>query len=130
MTRENTKKLFDRFDFFKPEKSLQETLMSFGFECGDGWFDLIWNLCQDIELLLALHNPNSDDEAYYPFEVIQVKEKFGQLRFYTNWLTDGIDDRISKAEVESSRTCELCGDPGSLVNKGGWLSTVCENCKK
>ena len=117
MSPENTKNLFDRFKFFHPEKSLRESLMSFGFEHDDGWFKIIWNLCEKIESL-----------AKDTFEVLQVKEKFGTLRFYTSSSTNEIEKFIDEAEELSSKTCELCGQEGSLHTSGGWLKTLCSKC--
>ncbi|MCA1806515.1 MAG: hypothetical protein LC687_01425 [Actinobacteria bacterium] len=120
MNQQNTKSLFENFAFFRPDKSLQETLMSFGFECGDGWFDLIYKLCEDL----------ADMELPMDFEVIQVKEKFGGLRFYINGATEDVFDRINKAEEESYTICENCGEPSEGPERTkGWVSTLCETCK-
>ena len=120
MNQQNTQKLFDEFAFFHPEKGPQETLMGFGFECGDGWFDLIYRLCEDLV----------DMEVPEDFEVLQVKEKFGGLRFYVNGATEDVMDRINKAEEESYSICENCGEPADGPERmKGWVSTVCEKCK-
>lgn len=124
MNNENTAKLFERFKFFHPERPLTEALMAFGFECGDGWFDLIWKLCEDIEKML----PTMVSIPEEPFEVVQVKEKFGGLRFYVTNANSEILDRISKAEAESYKTCEVCGAPGQ-PNNAGWITTLCEKCR-
>ena len=42
-----SKKLLD--DFPRLFRNRHETSMRRGFECGDGWFDLIFKLAQDIE---------------------------------------------------------------------------------
>ena len=121
MNEQNTAKLFNDFSFFHPEKGPQETLMCFGFEVGDGWFDLIYKLCEDIKAL----NPPED------FEVIQVKEKFGGLRFYCNSATKEIHDRINIAEEKSYHICEGCGVdvPEGPVRDRGWIVTLCTACK-
>ena len=38
-----------------------------------------------------------------------------------------IDEAISEAEEESARTCETCGNPGTL--NGGW-GTLCDECRE
>jgi len=70
--------------------------------------DIVWRLCEDLEPLVA--------EAGQPFEVLQVKQKFGGLRFYVSHRhrTDAILQRIEAAELESLRTCEVCGKPGKV----------------
>jgi len=93
-----TKRLADRWPtWFDVHGDIRHTLMPFGFP-GDGWFDLIWKLCEDLEPLVG---PD--------FEVIQVKEKFGGLRFYVDNATAQANDRISQAENDSYEICEECG---------------------
>jgi hypothetical protein len=93
--------------------------MCFGFECDGGWYPLLTKLCDD---LMKLDLPEG-------FEVEQVKEKFGTLRFYVSHYTDEISELITAAEEESSRTCERCGQPGRLRG-GAWLKTLCDYCHK
>jgi predicted HicB family RNase H-like nuclease len=88
-------------------------------ECGDGWFDILWRLCDDIHAMRP--------------KVQQIKEKFGGLRFYASFNGDYTDqgwERIKKAEEEASETCEQCGQPGELRNAEGWWETSCEKCHK
>lgn len=58
-------------------------------------------------------------------EAVQIKEKFGTLRFYTNTSDRYIDGLISMAESMSSITCETCGKPGHLRG-GGWVYAACD----
>ena len=59
---------------------VRHTLMPFGFQCGDGWFDILWRLCVDLEPLVAELEKETGDR----FEVVQVKQKVGTLRFYVS----------------------------------------------
>lgn len=59
-------------------------------------------------------------------EIMQIKEKFGGLRFYVMQGSDELFDAINAAEEESLKLCELCGEPGSLRKTGGWLRTLCD----
>jgi len=60
------------------------------------------------------------------FEVLQVKEKFGDLRFYANCRRDeAIRQRIGIAANESFRTCEVRGQPGTLQGAGR-IKTLCD----
>jgi hypothetical protein len=97
------------------------TLMHFGFRHGDGWFDLLWWLCERLEPVVAA----AEKETGSPFEVLQVKEKFGGLRFYVNYKNDAISTLIETAAVESFYTCEVCGQPGKR-RVGGWIQTLCD----
>lgn len=155
---------------------MRETLMCWGFEVGDGWFNIIDALCANIQSHVnhsrkerartlrfnrALARAKKGDMNglfnYYNFGrkqtlsdytvssalaalekgtelkvphachqviAVQVKEKFGTLRFYY----DGGDEYVraldNMAESMSARTCEVCGNPGK-VYRDGWHSTLC-----
>ena len=83
-------------------------------ECRDGWFDLLMDLSTALEAL-------GED-----IEVVQVKEKYGTLRFYINGGTAKADELISAAEARSSVTCDICGAEGTLDTSRHWRSTRCE----
>lgn len=103
--------LFEQFTKVWPERFSEVTY----FECGDGWFDLLWQLCEELE------------DYGSAVKVLQVKEKFGGLRFYTNYSDDTIDAAVERAEQEAAKTCERCGEPGELRG-GSWLKTLCNKC--
>lgn len=70
-------------------------------ECGPGWKGLY-------EPLLALC-------AARNVPVLQVKEKFGGLRFYVEWTAPeraSVQQIISAAENYSYHVCEHCGEDG------------------
>jgi hypothetical protein len=50
-----------------------------------------------------------------------VKVKFGGLRIYVNHANDAIRQRFEAAELESIRTCEVCGQPGKRKRAGTTL---------
>jgi hypothetical protein len=125
MNEENTKKLLDRFNFFQPTMHNSKTpLSTSGFEVEDGWFDLIWKLCEDLDEMRKHLIIIPED----PFQVLQVKEKFGGLRFYINGCSNDMFQRILKAEHDSFEICETCGAPGKLRNQDGWCTTLCDDC--
>ena len=124
MRRELEQKLIERWpSWFKVNGDFRETRMMDGFVHGDGWFDIVWRLCEDLEPLVI----EAEKATGQPFEVLQVKEKFGGLRFYVSHShrTDAIRQRIGAAELESVRTCEVCGQPGSR-RKGELSPVVCD----
>lgn len=98
--------------------NIMSTAMCWGFECQTGWFLILWELSEAIE---AINNKRTDN---FRFEAIQVKEKYGGLRFYMTGYTDEISKLIRKAEDRAAFTCEVCGRPGRL-NDGGWLMVRC-----
>ncbi len=60
---------------------------------------------------------------------VQIKEKFGTLRFYLNCGTREMTDLISEAEGKTHKTCEDCGKPGERAGDG-WVRTLCVDCDK
>jgi hypothetical protein len=66
-----------------------------------------------------------DEEAEKVPTVVQVKEKFGTLRFYVSGATEAQYNYISFAESMSGVTCETCGGPGKRLGHG-WVYTSCE----
>lgn len=99
-------------------------------ECMAGWRDLY-------EPLIDLCNTKK-------IKVLQVKEKFGLLRFYTD--KPELDLIIRAAENHSKNVCEACGTSGykferpdgGLVNKvttgpsrsSNWIKTFCDPCRE
>jgi hypothetical protein len=111
MTLELEKKLTDRWPtWFHTAGDLRHTLMPLGFQCGDGWFGILWSLCARLDHLMETEGGVGSEQ----FEVLEVKEKFGGLRFYVNHLSEAIDAAIEAAKLESLGTCELCGRRGQL----------------
>jgi hypothetical protein len=124
--------------------------------CDDGWFDILdsllnvinWRLSRWEEVASIKKKLEDKGEpvgewifkyfASHPnnpldtFQVDQIKEKFGGLRFYYSGLEEYsgreyIDGAVMMAESLSSRLCEECGNSGATrTTKGGWwIRTLC-----
>lgn len=88
---------------------------------GEGWQ----------ELITTVHTALT---ALFPeYEILQIKEKFGGLRYY--WAApEGADPAlvtaghalVDAAEAQSFKICERCGKEGSVQSLGGWLVTLCD----
>jgi hypothetical protein len=123
--------------------SPQNTAMCWGFECADGWFSLIESIC---EYLMGDVNRLKDriQSVYYKDEerdamrlelaeaeknipvVMQVKEKFGGLRFYVHGATEKQFDYIYFAEHLSYKVCEDCGTMKDVMSYDiSWIRTLC-----
>lgn len=90
-----------------------------------GWFPLVDALLTDLSKL----------PTWNISQVSQIKEKFGGLRVYIDYLetnTDAdiaqMDELISKAETRSLELCQSCGAAGTRKNKGNWVVTMCDMC--
>jgi len=110
----------------------------YGCIAPDGWKWIV----EDCDRLLARLDPD--------YEIHQVKEKFGTLRYYYGSdkdyeLQEIMDAVVRQAEILSSSTCEVCGNSSVMsspdkgvkfddsavlksTTNGGWLKTICNNC--
>ena len=122
MSPELEQKLTEEFpELFKGRsRPKSESLMAFGCEHGDGWFDIIRCVCAAIENYLKRMETRPD------YEFFQIKEKFGTLRVYDNGHDEYIAGAIRMAENMSAFTCEVTGNPGRLCKKGQWYRTLCD----
>jgi hypothetical protein len=122
MTPELDQKLVKDFPLLYTQRdwSMSHTLMCWGFP-EDGWEPLIRELSDKIETYNRQNLPNE------PVQAVQVKEKFGGLRFYVYGGTEEIWDLIDEAEEKSFTICEFCGKPGK-PRATGWIKTLCDEC--
>lgn len=141
MREELDKKLVEKYPILYRDryKDMIETCMCWGFEHGDGWFDIIDKLSEKIE---NINNLNLG----FIIVADQVKEKFGTLRFYyhaeatgdglteeqlhrNTLLAELVDNAIDVAEFKTEHTCEACGKRGKLRG-GGWIKCLCDEHAK
>ncbi|OYV28370.1 MAG: hypothetical protein B7Z79_13065 [Thiomonas sp. 20-64-9] len=104
------------------ERQKEGSLMHYGLTCGDGWFNLIDGLCAYLQWL-------TDDHGEPQVTATQVKEKFGQLRFYIagrHMATDKQRAAIDFTEFMSARTCDVCGKRGEIIKGGMPIVTRCK----
>jgi len=123
--------------------SPQNTAMCWGFDCADGWYGLIKSICQFL-MSDVNHLKARIESEYYKDEekdkmrlelieaeknipvVVQVKEKFGGLRFYVHDATEKQHDYIDFAEYLSYQICEECGTMKDVMSYNlGWIKTLC-----
>lgn len=131
MTEELENKLYAKYPkiFVNKDKSMMETCMCWGIECGDGWYWLLDNLCGSIQW--RIDNPpwiNGIREVIPQVTTNQIKEKFGTLRFYYSGGNDDISSMVSFAEALSGGICEICGTTKHVGCTKGWLITICKDC--
>lgn len=116
------KKLCISFPMLYNNQNIDNKNLYFDFECNNGWYKLIHQLSSNIENILK-----KDD---LPFYAVQVKQKFGALRFYMNQTNDKINKLICDAETQSNKICEECGDIGKITNRNSYFYCLCQNCIK
>ena len=102
----------------------KSSCMFWGLDVGDGWYNLLDTCFEEL--------------SKYPVTLEQVKEKFGKLRLYYNWMgseeipQDEFDVMekevyliVDKYETISGTVCEVCGNKGELRVELGWITTLC-----
>jgi len=114
-------------------KHMTETTMCWGFECGDGWFNIINQLMSQIQHHVDWKQDRKErfnqGDGCVQVTLDQVKEKLGTLRFYYTGGDDHIRGLVTMAEAMSGVTCEKCGNAGHFRGKG-WYYTSCEEHAK
>jgi len=89
----------------------------------------ISNWLEEISQKIPLPNYRNQKSEIPQVEALQVKEKFGGLRFYYSGGDELISGMVQMAEYLSYRTCEDCGRCDDTVGKtSGWISVVCRQC--
>ena len=132
MKQELDKLLCERYPkmMINRNKSMMETTMCWGFECGDGWYNILNLLMSNIQHYTDWNNKNFE-KGYTQYKQVpqvtldQVKEKFGTLRFYYTGGDEHISGMVRMAESMSSVICEECGNPGERRGSG-WIYTACD----
>lgn len=121
--------------FIERSKTVYESCMGRGFECGNGWFPIINSLCYQIQQYIDGHNKYAKQrkEPKVPqFVALQVKEKFGSLRIYNQGGDEYCKGLVDMAVSWSWNTCEICGDGGKRLvgHTKGWIGSICVDCSK
>jgi hypothetical protein len=124
-----------------------ETCMAWGIECGNGWHDLIDALCTEIDAVVK-HTNELYPHLKFAVVAAQVKEKYGGLRFYVDFIHDHellededamkkITSRINEIngmiriiESLSRKTCEECGDKCELDTVNIFPRAICNACEQ
>jgi hypothetical protein len=143
MKQELDKQLCERYPkiFVNRHADMMTTAMCWGFEHGDGWFNIIDQLCANIQHHIDYSHKNHMWDLQWNQEhpkdqrsvrdivpqvvATQVKEKFGTLRFYYDGGDDQIFGMACMAASMSAVTCEECGSPGKQRGSG-WIYTACD----
>lgn len=108
----------------------------YGCIAPDGWKTIV----EETDAMLAYLDPE--------YEIQQIKEKYGTLRYYyeggkTRLVQDIMYAVVRQAEYESASSCEGCGnsssrsdsskgityDPTAVLKvRNGWYKTICDSC--
>ena len=88
------------------------------FDCGDGWYRVLHELCAKLSLLTL--KPE--------FRITSVAVRFGKMRIGTNRCSPAIDTFILDAENASEKICEICAGEAIMHCRDDRLMVRCRDC--
>lgn len=131
---EENKKLVERFPFLLPRSrwtDLPEEDYDYSWTeldaMPDGWRKAFGEMmCSEIKCALL----SVSQEALDNYRIVQIKEKYGGLRWYDNGypVGSGIGDIIGKYETLSQHICMRCGKPDVPIVGDWWIFPFCKEC--
>lgn len=100
-------------------------------ETGDGWFQLIYDLCKEIEAVYKREGIVANiivDAIYEKYGVLHFDFFFekNSLEYFS--YEEEIIKLVNDYEDRSETICEECGNIGILRDVNGWLSVSCDKC--
>lgn len=129
MTEAAEAKLVERFPRLCNQFRKEGSPFHRGFQCDDGWRELIYSCLSKIQLIADL--------AGLDIEIAQMKQKFAELRIYLNIKTkEGANeeqedlarsiiwDVVEKTSLASKKICEISGQYGTLCKDGSRYKTL------
>ena len=132
-SRKQNEELVEQYPFLKPYDPITGGFLSdydYAFTALDdmpkGWRSAFGKqMCEEIREELV------KEGKLDKYRVDQVKEKYGQLRWYDHCGTEKIEKEIiPKYEKLSAQTCVVCGNAAATNYERGHAVPLCEKCAK
>jgi len=90
------------------------------YDWPSGWDEIVVQLVKDLQEEIC--PPNY-------VQLVQIKEKYGQLRILFHEGTDSMKGKIKATEERSLTICQKCGaDDAKSFTKGHRCYTLCSDC--
>lgn len=106
------------------------------YDIPSGWVSIVDSMCEELTELLEEEKKKVPETEENPlFVLLQIKEKFGGLRFYymmnteNNDLVKSVQRLVDSAEDKSYTVCEVTGKPGDFCKSGWHFKTLCEELR-
>lgn len=80
-------------------------------------------MCEEIKELLIKEN------KFEEYQVMQIKEKFGELRWYGNYISPELSKILDKYTKLSRFTCMICGNTAKYVDTP-YIYPICDRCSE
>jgi hypothetical protein len=138
--------LYESFPLLYRGRNLDrsKTNMHYGLAVGNGWFGPIYKTSKVMEPMLEELKAKLPPEGANDLPcLVQVKEKYGGLRFYLDCraaskFPEGsetikqLEELASKVEEDCNSICERCGHEKAKLRTEGrtWIRTLCGACNR
>ena len=117
---EVNKKLIEQYPFLLPHnRQTDEVDKDYNYSYTEldsmpiGWRKAFGiDICNEIKRALE-----KDIRLLSEYRITQIKEKYGTLRWYSNFTTKELSEVIDKYERLSSHTCIVCGKEATKISK-------------
>lgn len=126
LTVEQRKELIKKYPYLMPMNPFTHKVIKdydYSFIVGEhslpgGWIQLFLQCCED------LYEPLKKAEYLDKFRFLDVKEKYGSMRFATCRVSDEVFEVLEKYEFLSQQVCCICGEPATVITNG-WICPYC-----
>jgi hypothetical protein len=137
------RELVYKYPFLFPYEVVHERMMDTDYLESDEIYDYSytmldgmpdgWRAAFGLQFLEELKELLIKGNCLHEYRVVQVKEKFGELRWYDNGVPDTIYDEymalLAKYEDLSTHICVECGKTAVGMTQG-WIMPVCKDHTK
>ena len=121
------KKLIARYPWIRPVDWRLRSIKGYDFTMYDdvpvGWKRAFGKIMLEDYREVLIKN-----DFLHRFQWVQVKEKYGTLRLYSNGAPKEVLELESKYDYISGYICISCGRLNVPMLTGGWVEPLCENC--
>ena len=130
--KERNKELVEKYPFLLPRNRWTgEVAEDYDYDYTEAndiprgwWIRFGIQLLDDIKNILEKHNCLED------YRISQIKEKWGELRWYDWGAPDELLICLDNWEYISRHTCIKCGEFPVIMRNDGWVSPYCDKCFK
>ncbi len=127
MNQHKTDKLFNKFPTIYRERLMTtyQSEMPWGFQCGDGWYDIIHNLSLKLEKIAGKCTNKDSSPA-----VSEVRSGGDKLIFRIRNSDFKIDSLVFESMQKCAFTCENCGYAPAFLQNDHIIKNqvVCNRC--
>lgn len=132
------KRLCKRYPFLRPRNRFDDIIMwehpkwDWRYARPYEWTELDampdgWRKAFGKQMCEEIRNALIEENYLYKYRIVQIKEKYGSLRWYDWASSKKVQDIIDKYEEISTHTCIRCGRPATKISLG-WISPFCDEC--